>query len=298
MGSAELLPTRGSEMMSSGNAYTTFTQADIKALEPMLKIGLLATVNPEGLPHLTLISSLRANTPGQMIFGQFVEGMSKQQIREHPKVGFLIMTLDKELWRGKATFTHTANQGPEFEMYNQTNMFRYNAYFGIHTVYFMDLVEQSGRQALPMGQIIVAAVKTMAARALAGKQSDKEVLNLWTRGLMNKLDNLKFLAYVDNDGFPVIVPAIQAQAGDGEHMVFSTGAYREDLEAIPEGETVAVFGMSLAMEDVLMRGEFQGIRRRGGVRCGSVKVNWVYNPMPPNAQQIYPELVLAPVTVF
>ncbi len=298
MGLVRLLPTRGSEKMSSGDAYTTFTRADIEALEPMLKIGLLATVNPEGLPHLTLISSLRANTPDQMIFGQFVEGTSKQQIREHPKVGFLIMTLGKELWRGKATFTHTANQGPEFEMYNQTNMFRYNAYFGIHTVYFMDLVEQSGRQALPMGQIVVTAVKTMAARALAGKQSDKEVLNPWTRGLMNKLDNLKFLAYVDNDGFPVIVPAIQAQAGDGEHVIFSTGAYREDLEAIPEGATVAVFGMSLAMEDVLMRGEFQGIRRRGGVRCGSVKVNWVYSPMPPKAQQIYPELGLAPVTVF
>ena len=298
MGSAELLPTRGSEMMNNGNAFTAFSQADIKALEPMLKIGLLATVNPEGLPHLTLISSLRANTPNQMIFGQFVEGTSKQYIREHPKAGFLIMTLDRELWRGKATFTHTASQGPEFEMYNNTDMFRYNAYFGIHTVYFLDLVEQSGRQALPMGQIVMAAVQTMVARALAGKQSDEQVLNPWTRGLMNKLDNLKFLAYVGNDGFPVIVPAIQAQAGDGEHIVFSTGAYGEELEGIPEGATVAVFGMSLAMEDVLMRGEFQGIRRRGGVRCGSVKVNWVYNPMPPKAQQIYPELDVAPVTAF
>lgn len=264
----------------------------------MLKIGLLATVNPEGLPHLTLISSLRANTPDQMIFGQFVEGTSKQFLREHPNVGFLIMTLDKELWRGKATFTHTADQGPEFEMFNNTEMFRYNAYFGIHTVYFMDLVEQSGRQALPMGEIIVAAVQTMAARMLAGKQITRNVLNPWTRDLMNKLDNLKFLAYVGGDGFPVIIPVIQAQAGDGEHIIFSTGTYREDLAAIPEGATVAVFGMSLAMEDVLVRGEFQGIRRRGGVRCGSVKVNWVYNSMPPKAQQIYPELGLEPITAF
>jgi hypothetical protein len=233
-----------------------------------------------------------------MIFGQFVEGTSKKYIREHPKAGFLIMTLDKDLWRGKATFTHTADQGPEFEMYNNTDMFRYNAYFGIHTVYYLDLVEQYGRQSLPMGQIVVAAVQTMAARALAGKQSDKNVLNPWTRGLMNKLDNLKFLAYVGADGFPVIIPAIQAQAGDGEHIIFSTGSYKEELEAIPEGAAVAVFGMSLAMEDVLMRGEFQGIRRRGGVRCGSVEVNWVYNSMPPKAQQIYPEIGLEPVTAF
>jgi hypothetical protein len=284
--------------VSNRKAATTFSPADIKALEPMLKIGLLATVNPEGLPHLTLISSLQASTARQMIFGQFVEGTSKEYVRERPQVGFLIMTLDKELWRGRATFTHTADQGPEFEMFNNTDMFRYNAYFGIHTVYYLDLVDQSGKQALPMGQIIVAAIQTMAARALVGKQRDKNVLNPWTRALMNKLDNLKFLAYVGSDGFPEIVPAIQAQALGGEQIIFSAGAYREDLEAIPEGATVAVFGMSLAMEDVLMRGEYQGIRRRGGVRCGSVKVNWVYNPMPPKAQQIYPELDLEPIRAF
>jgi hypothetical protein len=284
--------------LTKQNTFATFSEADIKALEPMLKIGLLATVNPEGLPHLTLISSLRANTPDQVIFGQFVEGTSKQYLRDHPQVGFLIMTLDKELWRGKATFTHTDSQGPEFEMYNNTEMFRYNAYFGIHTVFFMDLVEQTGKQALPMGQIVLSAVQTMVARALARKQGAQDVLNPWTRALMNKLDNLKFLAYVGDGGFPRIIPIIQAQAGDGEHIVFSTGTYQEELEAIPEGATVALFGMSLVMETVLMRGEYQGIGRRAGVRCGSAKVNWVYNPMPPKAQQIYPELDLEPVTAF
>jgi hypothetical protein len=177
-------------------------------------------------------------------------------------------------------------------------MFRYNAYFGIHTVHFMDLVEQSGRQALPMGQVVAAAVQTMAARAISRKRSEGQVLNLWTRQLLNKLDNLKFLSYVGADGYPVVVPVIQAQAADAEHLIFSTGAFRDDLEALPQGTTVAVFGMSLDMEDVLMRGEYQGIQRLGVVRCGSVRVNWVYSPMPPKAQQIYPEIGLEPVQSF
>ncbi len=279
-------------------ALPTFSEADIKALEPTMKIGLLATVNQEGLPHLTLISSLRANTPSQLIWGQFVEGTSKSFIRENPRAGFAVMTLDKELWRGKATFTHTATQGPEFEMYNNTPMFRYNAYFGVHTVYYMDLVEHVGRQALPMGQIVFAAVQTMIARALSSQGSAKAVLNPWTRGLLNKLDNLKFLAYVGDDGYPVIVPVIQAQAADTEHVLFSTGAYGADLAALSEGMSVALFGMSLDMEDVLLRGEFQGFRRKVGVRCGSVKINWVYSPMPPKPQQIYPEVRLEAVTSF
>jgi hypothetical protein len=275
-----------------------FSAADIKALEPMMKVGLLATVNEEGLPHLTLISSLRANTPTQVTWGQFIEGLSKKYIRQNPRASFLVMTLDRQVWRGKATFTHTARQGPEFEMYNNTPMFRYNAYLGIHTVYYMDLVEQSGQQALPMGKVVLAAVQTLIARTLSRKDDAKEVLNLWTQALMNKLDNLKFLAYLDEDGYPWIIPVIQAQAADAEHIVFSTGAYRDDLVRIPNHTPVAIFCMSLDMETVLMRGEYQGIGRVGGARSGSIQVKWVYNPMPPKPQQIYPKVSNEPVTAF
>jgi hypothetical protein len=286
--------------MNRPNVRTEFLPADIEALRPMMKVGLVATRTPDGLPHVTLLSSLQANTPRQLIWGQFAEGLSKAYIRETPEAGFLIMTLDRELWRGKARFTHTATQGPEFEMYNNTPMFRYNAYFGIHTVYYLDLVEQGGRQALPMGKIVLAAVQTMIARGLDLNRGTRQVLNDWTRGLMNKLDNLKFLSYVGADGYPVIVPVIQAQAADAERILFSAGAFQEDLEAIPHGATVAVFGMSLQMEDVLLRGRFEGIRRRPrfGPRCGSVMVDWVYSPMPPKPQQIYPPLDLEPVTAF
>ena len=151
--------------MTEPTLHTTFSSDDIQALEPALKIGILATVNDDGLPHLTLIS-LKANTPTQMTWGQFTEGLSKGFIRTHPKVGWLVMTLDKQLWRGKAIFTHTAQGGPELEAYNNVPMFRYNAYFGIHTVYYMDLVEHSGRQALPMGQVVMAAVQTDRQDAL------------------------------------------------------------------------------------------------------------------------------------
>jgi hypothetical protein len=272
--------------------YADFSPADIKAMEPMTKVGLLATVNSAGQPHLTLISSLQANVPTQMIFGQFTEGLSKVQIQADPRAGFLVMTLDRELWRGKATFSHTARQGPEFEMYNHTPMFRYNAYFGVHTVYYMDLVAHSGRQPLPMGPIVLSALKTILARSLAGRGSGTEVLNPWTRALMNKLDNLKFLAYVDADGYPTIVPIIQAQTASTEHILFSISVYSDELAAIPQGAIVAVFGMSLDMEDVLLCGEYLGVHRTGGVRCGTVQVNWVYNPMPPKPQQIYPQVSL------
>ena len=125
-------------------------QSDIKAFEPEAKIGLIATVNPDGLPHITMISSIRAKSPTQLMWGQFCEGLSKKNVTTNPKTGFLVMTPDRRLWRGKAKWTHTEEkQGEDFEMYNNTPMFRYNAYFGIHTVHYMDLIETHGQEKLP-----------------------------------------------------------------------------------------------------------------------------------------------------
>jgi len=284
--------------MSNQNHSDVFSAEDIQSTQPAMKIGLLATVTPQGLPHVTLISTLMACGPKQMSFGQFTEGLSKEYIFNNPKTGFLIMSMDKDLWRGKATFKHTAREGTEYDYYNNVPMFRYNAYFGIHTVYYLELISQTGKTALPMNRIIFAAVQSMLARSLGRKPGKNSVLNYWTIKFLNKLDNLKFLAYIGEDGFPVLIPAIQAQSLDAEHILFSTSVYQDEIQAIPKGASLAVFGMALTMEDVLMRGTYQGIQRVGGVQAGIVEVDWVYNSMPPVTGQIYPKIDVQAVTEF
>ena len=280
------------------NHLTTFSEEDINSTRPEMKVGLLATVTPEGLPHVTMLSTVMACGPDQVCFGQFTEGMSKKHILQNPKTGFLVMSLDRNLWRGKATYTHSARNGREYDYYNNVPMFRYNAYFGVHTVYYLDLVEQTGKTSLPMNRIILAALQTMLARMLGGKHGRTPVINPWTRAFLDKMDNLKFLAYVGPDGYPLIIPAIQAQSLDSQHVLFSTSVYTEELMAIPAGVTLAVISMALTMEDVLLRGTYQGIRRVGGIKAGVVEVDWVYNPMPPVPGQVYPATEIRAVTQF
>lgn len=275
-----------------------FSADDIAGLQPAMKVGILGTVTPEGLPHLTLISTLMASSPKEVVWGQFMEGSCKEYVRSNPKTGFLVMSLDKNVWRGKADFTHSAQEGKDYDFYNNTPLFRYNAYFGVHTVYYMNLLAHSGRIPLPMNQVIFAAVQTMLARNLPGGRSKLPVLNPWTRAFFNKLDNLKFLGLVGADGYPVIIPAIQTQSLDSEHLIFSLGVYGDELAEIPAGSPIAVFGMTLDMEDVLVRGTYLGPRRRCGLLCGVVQVNWVYNSMPPKPMQIYPEVAIQPVNEF
>jgi hypothetical protein len=279
-------------------SQTTFSPEDIQSTQPAMKIGLLATVTPAGLPHVTLISSLMACASQQMAFGQFTEGLSKQHILNNPKTGFLIMSLDKNIWRGKATFMRSTKEGQEYDYFNNVPMFRYNAYFGVHTVYYLDLLSHTGKQPLQMNRIIFAAIQTILARTLGSKPGKEEVLNSWTRVFLDKLDNLKFIAWVDTDGYPAIVPAIQAQSLDRQHILFSTSVYTDELKAIPAGADVAVFSMALTMEDVLLRGKYLGMRRLAGIKVGIVEVDWVYNPMPPVPGQIYPPVKLQAVEKY
>jgi hypothetical protein len=275
-----------------------FETADIEAFETEAKVGLLATVNPDGLPHITLITSMQAKGPTQLIWGQFSEGLSKVHVKHRPHTGFLIMTLDKNLWRGKALWTHLETEGEDYEIYNQKPMFRYNAYFGIHTVHTMNLVETYGRERLPLARIVLASLATRAARAAARVPEKEPILTPWAQGLFNRMDTLKFIAYVGDGGFPTLIPVIQCQAAGPRRLAFSPLPYREELDAIKQGTQVAVFGLSMQMEDVLVRGTFLGYDRVRFQRLGVIDLKWVYNSMPPTPGQIYPPFDLKPVVNF
>jgi hypothetical protein len=276
----------------------TFTENEISAFKPAEKIGLVACTNPEGQVHMTLITSIMASGPQQITLGQFCMGRSKWYMQQKPEIGFLIMTLDKRMWRGKARWTHKMHDGPEFEIYNDMPMFRYNAYFGINTVHYLDIIETFGEEKLPMGKIIPAAVLTRSAKSTAATAYKERILKPFAENLFNGFDTLKFLSYIGSDGIPSIIPVIQAQASDSRRLVFSTLPFRDELRAIPADTTIAIFGLNLKMQSVLVRGVFTGFQSYWGIQLGVMNIEWVYNSMPPCHDQIYPEWDIEPVSVF
>ena len=201
-----------------------FDEKAIKAFEPAEKIGLVASVNPDGLPHITLITSIGAAGPKQVILGEFCKGSSKSQIQKNPKIGFLVMTMDRKMWRGHARWTHLREEGPEDEKYNDLPMFRYNAYFGINTVHYLDLIDARGPDGLPLPQIILSSLMTKIARGGVISKSEDRILTTFGEDLFNRLDALKFIAYIREDGYPEIVPLLQCQAAGSRRLAFSTMA--------------------------------------------------------------------------
>ena len=275
-----------------------FTEADMKVFEPAEKLGIIATVNEEGLPHMTLLTSVMAAKPDQLIVGEFCQGKSKEYMQRTAKIGFAILTLDKKLWRGKALWTHLKKEGPEYEIYNNQPMFRYNTYFGINTVHYFDLKETTVGSSLPLASVVKSALLTKMAKGSAAKGNSERVLSHFGEKLFNGLDSIKFLSFIGDDGFPVIIPAIQCQAADSSRLAFHPGAFGDELNMLNPGMTVAIFCLTMQMEDVLVRGIFNGYSRYRGVKLGTLDIDWVYNSMPPNHGRIYPPVPLERVVNF
>ncbi len=266
-----------------------FNNSEIESFAVSGKVGIVATVNSEGKPHLSLLTSIQAKDEKHLTIGEFCIGESKRNMQNDPKVSWLIMSLDRKYWRGKALWTHLKKEGEDYEIYNMQPMFRYNSYFGINTVHYLDLIETSESAPLPLPKIIASSLLTRLGNILkAGNPPQAEVMNHFTRAMFDKLDNLKFAAYVAEDGYPRIIPLMQMISKGTDRLSFSTLAFGDELKEIPQGADIALYAMTMQMETVLVRGIFKGYSRSRVIEIGNIDIDYAYNSMPPGHGQIYP----------
>ncbi|OGQ87899.1 MAG: hypothetical protein A2289_22595 [Deltaproteobacteria bacterium RIFOXYA12_FULL_58_15] len=275
-------------------------RARIRAFGVDSKLGILATKDVGDLPHLSLITTIQAKDPEHLTWGQFCEGYCKENVRRDPRVGFLVMTMDKEDWRGKARWTHGTREGEDFEAYNRKPLFRYNSYFGIHTVHHAEVIQIGPRERLSVPRIAAGAILAAAARPAARIGAGERALTAWAESLVNRMSCLKFVSWIGDDGYPVVVPAVPGAVAGGRRMILAATVHGRELACIPRGASVAVLALDLNMESVLARGRFDGWRGvpAMGAALGTLTIDWVYNSMPPRQGPIWPLVPLRAVTEF
>jgi len=272
----------------------------IEAFEPDAKIALLATIDEGDLPHLTLITSLAAKDPTTLTFGQFCEGQSKRNLAERPKTAFLVMTRDRRLWQGRAWWRGKARQGEDYEAYNRRPMFRYNAYLGIHTVHYLDLVEVSTYERVSLPRLAASALRSAFSRPqrAAGTSSPDAPLGTWTRRLLSRPGTLAFAAYVGEDGWPSIAPLVAVSAAGASAVRIATSGRNRPIESLPGERPLALLALNMQMESVLLRGKLGPNAGLPGRPYRLLAVDWVYNSMPPKQGVIFPRSRLRPVEAF
>ncbi len=264
------------------------TAEDAQKLAEVSKIGILATINEQNEVHLSLISSIQ--TLGkQLIFGEFVHGLSKLNLKSNPKAGFLVINKQMEWWRGKALHKEIKDTGPEFEMYNNQPLFRYNSYFGIGKVHYLDIVEFSGKQNLPLANIIFGWLGGNIAKSfIKGCPDGIDKIQGLSIKLVKNPSAPKFLSYVDKDGYPKLIPVVQSVLKDKGRLLIPHSAYAQELAEIPTGAKASIFLANLELASVLFQGAYSGTIKKLGITYGIFDIEKVYNSMVPIPGYIYP----------
>lgn len=283
-----LASTSPGDRTGTNAVSTSLDEEAIGAFAPDAKIAMLATLDEDGLPHLTLLTSLDAHGPHELTFGQFSEGLSKEHLRRDPRAAFLVMTMDRRLWRGKARWTREAKTGEEHEAYNRRPMFRYNAYFGIHTVHYLDLVEVAGPTRPDNAAMLGGVVANVLLWRGVAERDGQRILSTWAERHLASPRTLKFLAYVGTDGFPAIVPLVPCRSAGSRRLVLAGRIDDQGLADLAAGSPCAVHGLNLAMESVMVRGRLSTWTRTFGIPHATMDIDLVYNSMPPNHGVVYP----------
>jgi len=266
-----------------------------KIFENDSKIGLLCSIAPDGYPHIALISSISVKDGKTMMWGQFSKGLSKDYLLNNPKTGFMVVLPDMRWWTGKALYKGSEIKGDDLVYFNNKPLFRYNAYFGFHTVHYEELVDISEGEKLPLLKIACGyfASKALKKKAANNGGAEKvEKMPPFGITLASALAGLKFVAFADTDGFPRIIPVLQGQPVDSSTLVFSTTPYGDMLQQIPPDAKAAVYLANMDLESLLLQGRWNNTIKNGKLKYSRFEIDRVYNSMLPITGYIYPPKTL------
>jgi predicted pyridoxine 5'-phosphate oxidase superfamily flavin-nucleotide-binding protein len=241
----------------------------------------LATLNSEGVSNVVPIISLQAADESTVIFGEFMMWKTRHNLEVNSRVSVAVMT-DSQGWVIKGDFLEFQRSGPYFDRIMASDTFRYNAYAGIRNagVIRVGSVVRAFALSGPTALLDMARARWFARRArrLSGRGV---TVPIQVRQKFARLKAAKFMAYLDDDGYPDMVPALSLRPADEQTFVFSSGLAEPALAALSPGARVAASVLTFEPLAYQVKGEFLGAERSLGRLAGVLAIQEVYSASPP-----------------
>lgn len=285
--------------------HDKFVEDAQKLTLPEIGLKMIATIDDRGWPHLTMISFNIAKTPTQVVWGQFTEGKSKEFVRKTKKQGMFYMNANPpfKFVQAKVFFENLKHEGEDCENFSRGQMLRYMTYTNVHTCYYNKVIAATEIRGLSMGGIVKGFLAQAISKGAAKSDDPKDKLSNFGFELFNQMTSAKLISYIDpEDGYPIIIPCFQLRAPDKSKLVLPYSHFKADLEEIPVGAHVSIFGVvsdNLELTNQMINGRLTDIKKLRGIKNGIIEIDEIYNSMPPLAGVIYPKLETRPkVTDF
>jgi hypothetical protein len=278
------------------------TQEQYDFMQTPVMVKMLGTIDDKGWPHITFIANNRACSKSQVVFGEFMYGKSKQYIQDRPKHAYMFMglSLPFTLLQIKANFSHIANKGKDIDQFNVSNDMRYSTTMNVFRVFYSDIKEVSPMKKISLLKVLGAGISNGITKKVLKTGSKEDKFNRFGKLIFNSVMNPKFLAYIDpEDSYPVILPCFQAFPPDNTQLAFRMNQFEDQLNQIPVGSKIAIYGLTMEFIAQEARGTYLGAEKYRGYMMGRMDIEEIYNSGPPMPGRIYPELDILPeVTTF
>jgi hypothetical protein len=147
-------------------------------------------------------------------------------------------------------YDHEEIKGTTYEFFNNKPLFRYNSYFNIGAIHIHKLVGVSEQHHISVGKVLIGQIKSSMMKA--NDSDDIKKLPDYGKELANNSTALKFLSYIDGEGYPITVPVLQAKAKSNNVFTISKG--EGFLDDIPDGSKVALFVANFKLVSILVQG--------------------------------------------
>lgn len=203
----------------------------LEALRGAMTPKFVATRSALGVPNVVPIVSTMPDDeqPDTLFFGNFLLRKSIQNLQEDQRVGILVITQELQGWILKGDFVEFQSTGRYVDLQNSSALLRYNAYTGIRNAGVIRV--RSGEGAFRISKLQVA--KDYLLAKLASRRSAASVhggvdMPLPVRREFAKMVAVKVLAWIGDDGYPLVVPALSLQPAGAQALVAWKGSYLPD----------------------------------------------------------------------
>ena len=215
----------------------------LDALRGAMAPKFLATRGPDdengsGAPNVVpCVSILPADDqPDVLFFGNFLLRKSIKNLERDPRLAVLVITENLDGWVLKGDFIEFQRTGPYVDRQMNSDLLRYNAYTGIRNAGVLRVRSLEWSFSISRLQVArdFALARLACLRGNIRKISDRPLgsqvttIPLPTRREFARMIAVKVLAWIEQDGYPIVVPALSLQPV-GEHGLVG----RLDMRGLP-----------------------------------------------------------------
>jgi hypothetical protein len=255
------------------NTKDSFSSSDVEELQSKTKIGLLATISQGGFPHISLVPTITITSREIVMLQSLHPNLVNEHLQALQKMGFLILTTDKFMWRGKALYV---GEKKVEDTSNIPSVSKTDTWLAVE----VQVVETHGKERLRLLPIVVSSLLTKLASSGLRSTMGEPILEPWAQKLFNKADSLKFASYITDTGYPIIVPLFHGLARDAQAIDFTLHVYQGELASLKSSQKIALFTLATDLEQILVRGTFQGYTRNRLIRLGTIHLEWIQKLVP------------------